>query len=415
MISGNVYGKSTGAFVFLLPIKDSIQFNPSKTTTMYKTQIGSNGQFAFNALSDGTYRLYVIQDMFKDGLYDIGTDGYGMPPKDITIPSESQSISMKMHAPVDTNSPIVTMAMQREKGLVEIRTTEAIFPESINAQGFLLQDASGKMIQTFSAYRHSAKTSHLLIEHDPNVIPKSIALSSEFAPTDSSGNTLKDSTSARDIQSDIDQDNAPRIHVISVKDSSIIDIRPTIDFIFTHSIEPMKLKDKIKLIQGANTIPLSIVRTSDNHIMIKPDTILASDAWHILSIACTGLQDKRGIAYRDTMLTMHLKTMNASLFGAIKGELSDVKKGGPYIIILHGEKGRTYVHALKQQGAFTIPDIPAGTYSMEAFEDINNDGKHDLGSLVPFRFSERITQRKETITVRPRWTMDGINIQFREP
>jgi uncharacterized protein (DUF2141 family) len=62
-----------------------------------------------------------------------------------------------------------------------------------------------------------------------------------------------------------------------------------------------------------------------------------------------------------------------------------------------------------------MTDIPVGTYSIDAFEDKNNDGKHDLGSIKPFRFSERITQRKETITVRPRWTMDGINIQFREP
>lgn len=415
MISGNIYGQSTSAFVFLLPLTDSIKFEPSKTSTMYKTQIGSNGQFTFNALSNGTYRIYAIQDMFKDGLYDIGTDGYGMSPRDITIPSESQSLSMKMHAPVDTISPIVTMAIQSEKGVVELRCSEAILPESINAKGFILQDESGKNIQTLSAYRHPTKASNLLIEHDPNMMPKSIALSSEFIPTDSTGNTLKDSASARDIQSTIDQKKAPSIHAISVKDSSNIDVKPAIEIVFTHSIEQTGLEDKIKLKKGAFIIPLSIERIFDNSIVIKPDTILASDAWHELSIEFTGIQDKRGITYRDTMITMQLKTVNASLFGAVKGELSDVKKGGPYIIMLYGEKGRTFVHALKQQGQFTLPDIPAGTYTMEAFEDKNEDGKHDLGSLVPLRFSERITQRKETITVRPRWTMDGINIQFREP
>ena len=415
MISGNIYGQSTSAFVFLLPLTDSIKFEPSKTSTMYKTQIGSNGQFTFNALSNGIYRIYAIQDMFKDGLYDIGTDGYGMSPRDITIPSEIQSISMKMHPSVDTISPIVTMAMQSEKGVIELRCSEAMFPESINAQGYILQDASGMMIQTLSAYRHPTKASNILIEHDPNVKPKTIAIASGFAPTDSSGNMLKDSTTMRDIQFNDEQKSAPSIHSISLKDSSTIDIRPTIDLIFTHSIEPSILERTINLKKGEITIPLSIQRLFDNHIVIKPDTILASDSWHELSIAYSGLKDKRGISYRDTIISMKLKTVNASLFGAVKGELNDVKKGGPYIIILRSEKGQTFVHGLKQQGPYTIPDIPTGTYTMEAFEDKNNDGKHDLGSLVPFRFSERITQRKETITVRPRWTMDGINIQFREP
>lgn len=415
IISGNVFGKSTGAFVFLLPIIDTMQFNPSLRSTMYKTQIGSNGQFSFNALSNGIYRIYAIQDMFKDGLYDIGTDGYGIATRDITIPSESQSVSMSMHPPEDTISPIVTMAMQMEQGIIEIRSSEPILPESIKAQGFIVKDESGKNIQPLSAYRHHAKFSTIVIEHDTGLVPKSIAYSQGFAPTDSAGNILKDSIESRDIQKTDGKSSIPGISFLSVKDSSGIELQPMIELIFTHSINWDALKEKVSMQKGMLNIPLTIIPKSDNHAIIKPNGNLSSDTWHSLKLSISGLQDRRGVSYRDTMIAMQLKTVNATLFGSIKGELNDVKDGGPYIIILHGEKDRIFKHAITQKGAYSISDIPAGTYTMEAFEDKNNDGKHDLGSLIPFRFSERITQKKETITVRPRWTMDGINIQFREP
>jgi len=332
MIQGNVFGQSAGAYVFLLSANDTISFDPCKQSTTYKTQIGASGQFSFNALSMGTYRIYALQDMFKDGLYDIGTDGFAMASRDVSIPSESQSITMKLSAPEDTLSPMLSMAMQTDKGMIEVRCTEPILPESINAKGFDLRDEAGNAIMILSAYGHYQKSQIIVIEHPIDQLPKRISLNREFASKDSAGNFLMDTLSQREILSREDKSPKPNIHSLS-----------------------------------------------------------------------------------DTIISFHLKTMDDKLYGAIKGELLDASGSGPYIIIIKNEKGQEFRHRIEKQGIYSMADIPVGTYSIDAFEDKNNDGKYDLGSIKPFRFSERITQRKETITVRPRWTMDGINIQFREP
>lgn len=415
MIQGNVFGQSAGAYVFLLSAKDSISFDPSKQSTTYKTQIGANGQFAFNALSTGTYRMYALQDLFKDGLYDIGTDGFAMASRDITIPSESQSIAMKLSAPEDTLSPMLSMVMQTDKGVIEIRCTEPIFPESIHAKGFDLRDEAGNVVMVLSAYGHYQKSHTIVLEHAIDQFPKTISLSREFAPNDSAGNILMDTLSQRDIQKRDEVSPKPKIHSLSVRDSGMIAQNPMLELILTHSIDIEQLSKSIKMQYGTIDIPLNIRAKSNNHIMIQPKAKLTPDAWHAFNIILNGMTDKRGISFQDTTISFHLKTMDDRNFGSIKGELSDPKGSGPYFIIIKNEKGQQYSHRIEKQGIYSLTDIPVGTYSIEIFEDKNNDGKHDLGSIKPFRFSERITQRKETITVRPRWTMDGINIQFREP
>jgi uncharacterized protein (DUF2141 family) len=415
IIQGNVLGKAAGAFVFLIPIKDSASFDPTQQTSPYKTQIGSNGQFSFNALSNGTYRLYAIQDMFKDGLYDIGNDGYAIPSRDITIPSENQFISMKMNPAEDTISPMIAMAIQIEKGLIEVRCTEPILPESIKRTSFTLRDSMGVAIDIVGAYAHHAKHHVIFLEHAVDRIPMRVSIEQQFAPTDSANNFLSDTIAQRIMESRITETAKPTLHSISVSDSSVIDIKSSIELIFTHSINADICKTKISLSNGTKTLPIEVSSTSDNRIEITSQEKLSSDTWYTLQVDFTGMQDNRGISYQDTTLNMYFKTWDERKNGVIKGELMDVNSGGPYIIMLKNEKGKLFTQMVKQKGLFSITDLPAGTYSMEAFEDKNNDGKYDQGSLKPYRYAERIVQRKETITVRPRWTMDGINIQFQEP
>ena len=415
MIQGNILGQSAGAYVFLFPVKDSASFDPCKQTTPYKTQIGANGQFTFNALRNGIYRIYAVQDMFKDGLYDIGTDGFAMATRDIVIPSESQSMSMKVRAPEDTVSPMISLATGIESGILEIRCTEPLIPESINKNGFSLWDKDGRAINIYSAYSQYQKSRNILLEYDIKSIPMKLSITNAIAPKDSAGNVLMDTTEQREIETREQTVLAPSIHSLSVKDSAKIALKPNIELILTHSIDLKQLQESITLKSGANSFPLNISAKADNHVIIQPTTELAADSWHVFTIQFKAIKDKRGSLFQDTIISMKLKTTDEKANGAIKGEVMDIVTGGPYIIIIKDQKGNQFTHKIEQKGPYILSNIPVGTYTMDAFEDRNNDGMHDFGSLKPFRFSERITHRTETITVRPRWTMDGINIQFREP
>ena len=416
-ISGIVAGQSLGVSVFLHPLSDTIaMIDPTKTSSIYKTQIGSNGQFTFSALSDKTYRIYAVQDMFKDGLYDIGTDGFANASRDVDVKTNSAPLFMKLSKPIDTISPIAMQAYSQENGIIEIRCSEALLQESINASQFSIVEKNGSALQTLSAYQSPGRPTSIIIEHDPSKTASSIVLNmANKQAMDSSFNQCIDSVSSKPLIVSEKKDKIPHVYSITAKDSSIIDILPEISIHFSHSIILDSLISRCTISTAKGIIPITLQKIADNHVLVKPKQALFSDTWHSLTLNLKGLQDRRGIPFADTTIRLQLKTLDAKLFGAIKGEILDTINGGPYIIILKNEKGVILNKQIQQRGIFSLPDIPSGTYSLECFEDKDNNEQYDFGSISPFRFSERYTFTKETITVRPRWTLDGIQIQFREP
>lgn len=416
-ISGMVAGQSLGVSVFLLPVNDSIEsFNPTKSISMYKTQIGSNGQFTFSALSNGRYRIYAIQDIFKDGFYDIGTDGYAMASRDVTVPTNIAPVMMNVTKPKDTIAPTAMQALSQGSGLIEIRCSEIILEQSINASQFMVVYADGTIGKSHAAYSYPGRSTSLTIEHDSLMSVRKVQLNAEILQaTDSSGNQCKDGLQSTELLKAEAQSKTPNIYSLSVKDSSVIDIVPNIELVFSHSIDYDSLPARLTLSNGKGLIPLSLRKVTDNHVSISTIQPLQPDAWHTLRMNLKGLKDKRGAFYADTSVTIQLQSIDSRLFGAIKGEIRDDMKGGPYIISMKSDKGKTIIRSIEQSGLFKLNDIPSGSYTIHIFEDKNKDGEYDFGSITPFRFSERFTTLKDSVTVRPRWAIDGILLQFREP
>jgi len=415
--SGLIIGGSLGASVFLIPMKTMPEdFSPTTSSSMYKTQIGSNGQFRFSALADGQYRVYALQDMFKDGLYDVGTDAFAMASRDIIIPKDTAPITMKLAKPIDTVSPIALQAYVQEQGLLEIRCSEILLPESIQAHQFTLKSSDGQTIRPLSAYQYPGRPTSILIEHDSSKVCASIELNIESVlPTDSSKNQCRDEMRGKEIVQSRGIAKVPMVLLVSVKDSTLIDQKTPIDLLFSHSIDANSLKERLGCFQGKSSIPFKVRNITANQVRISFEQSLLPDASYEIHVSTKGLKNLRSMNYADTAFIVHFKTIDSRQYGTIKGEVRDLREGGPYIITVKNDKGSTYRQTIAKQGLFTIQDIPAGTYFIEAFEDKDKNGEYDDGSIAPFRFSERFTLAKESITVRPRWTIDGIQLQFREP
>lgn len=59
---------------------------------------------------------------------------------------------------------------------------------------------------------------------------------------------------------------------------------------------------------------------------------------------------------------------------------------------------------------WVVPEIPPGRYAVDVFIDLNANGAYDHGYPVPFRHAEPWLPTSVTVTVRPRWTTDGVLI-----
>jgi hypothetical protein len=56
--------------------------------------------------------------------------------------------------------------------------------------------------------------------------------------------------------------------------------------------------------------------------------------------------------------------------------------------------------------------LPEGRYGIQAFEDLDGNGKYRSGLPYPFLPSARFAVYPDTVKVRARWSVEGVQIKF---
>jgi uncharacterized protein (DUF2141 family) len=98
--------------------------------------------------------------------------------------------------------------------------------------------------------------------------------------------------------------------------------------------------------------------------------------------------------------------------GSIVGTFTDERGAtGPYLARFVANDGGVVATVQVQDGAaWEVSEIAPGTYAVDIVIDANGNGTYDHGSATPFRFSELWYPLTTTVTVRQRWTTEGIRL-----
>src|SRR3990172_3430219 len=87
-VSGRVYDESpVGVMIYAYAISENgpDTLNPATARPDYLTQTGSDGTYSLTNMKYGRYRIIAVRDVFKNLLYNVQTDMYGMPRGDIRL------------------------------------------------------------------------------------------------------------------------------------------------------------------------------------------------------------------------------------------------------------------------------------------------------------------------------------------
>jgi len=99
-----------------------------------------------------------------------------------------------------------------------------------------------------------------------------------------------------------------------------------------------------------------------------------------------------------------------STHGSVTGVLIDSSGiGGPLLLRVFDDKGAlAHTISVKPMQVVQIDSIAAGEYRLDVVVDSNNNGRYDAGSVHPWRDAEIVIDLPLALTVRPRWTQEGI-------
>lgn len=418
-IKGKVYNDNpAGVYVYAYKI-DAINpdtLNPALTKPNYRTQVGTSGVFELLALKEGTYRIIAIRDVFKNEVYDEGTDGFGAAPYDVEVkPDSIPIINLKIGSPKDKSGPMLFSAVALYSNLIELIFSEPIDTSSVTAASFKLTDTSGTLTKNIAGAMISSNSNDkvFIIPAEPLDTIHKWKISGLTEPSicveDTSGNLIQDTSNTVFFYSVAETDTTLlEIMKLPFKDSTE-NISPNPDFQIIFN-RPFVIADTNKIAsiidKDSINVNLSINKKSDNILSITSNSKLEPMKKYQLLLNLGLLKPVYGPVIADTILSLRFKIKDTRNWGSAKGNIKDMTMADSNFFIIFFNKDNKYISTVADSGKWEIPSLPEGKYSVEMFRDLDKNGKYSFGNAFPFKHSEPFVFMKSETEIPARWSIN---------
>ncbi len=398
--------------------------DPRTTKPDYVTQTGKDGGFLLRHLAFGTYRVIAVKDEYKNLLYDPETDEYATEPEEIAL------------TPSDTLKPGVWMKLGKEDTaavrLTKIASTNQLhltieFSSQIDTSGldknwFLIIDTlTQKRLGVQSANPLFPKMTAAFFVTDTQTAGRGYRLE---ISTLRGANGLGLSPIANRLTfsgSELKDSLAPRILSVSLSDSAKeIDLQPKFLLQFSDAVQREAAGKAISLMDSSrNSVPLTLNWHSDASVEISPKGKLVGKAWFSLRISMRSVLNLVGKGGKDSLRVFRFQTLDEESFSSIEGFVNDLNltdTKGDIILVARNvsrKEPKEYAARLSKTGPFVLNDLLEGKYILQAFRDRNGDRRYTIGRVFPFQTSERFTEYRDTLKLRARWPLEGVELKLR--
>jgi len=410
----------------------------------YKVQIGTNGNFTVPALKDGNYRVIAVKDVDRDGTVTQLKDTVGLPIFDSKIQNgTSDFVQIIPSKIVDIMPPEVFDLRAKNQNEISVIFSEQIILDSFDINSvFLTQrddtnrwfpaafyvENPNEIKEITLAFRESLKSeklynlnfdstkNHTVRDLSGNIlvlpIKNNLVVSTDSVPFPLTVKNFPIPDSAKNISTDT---NFILTFSNPIVFNSEYKNEENINEIFANKI---KLFDNSKKLELNFSQPQIYSISKSNKISFVPKQKLEPQKMYKIEINCSDLVDIWENILVDTLTVLNFETARQRNFSRFSGQVvadfSDCNF--PKYLKIKLKSGREnsveYIAKIGADNTFLFPQILAGEYEILYFCDLNENGKFDLGSLIPFEFSEPFSIIEQTVTIRERWNLDDFPIEI---
>jgi hypothetical protein len=417
-IIGKVYDKNPeGVYVYAYELTDTFSIQAIfQSKPRYYTQLSKSGDFKLGFLRPGNYWVFVLDDVNRDNKYTLQTDRIGIPSGDIWLDSLSKKQSKLNFTMIveDTTPPQYSRFDTLHQTGLQVQFTEPL----LKNQSFEVE------IQDSLSGGNLSVLANVIDEDNP----ESVIIFTERQQSmrylirmgsiqDTTGNYNSDGEIYFSFWGASQADTTtPRLTKLfpgnSVKN---IVYDADIQIEFNLPVDTLSLINEFQMISEDS---LKVAGEWDFGSVIKPkftpDTLLPKNKNFFISLDLQKVYTIYNQSFGDSIYRSKFNSVDWSDLGELSGL---VKSNNPMykksLIRTSQIRGsNAYSMQINVGQEYLMPFVFEGIYKIQAGIDINENGKLDQGSTIPFRFSEPFIVLSDTVKVRKRWTTQGINFQF---
>jgi hypothetical protein len=299
--------------------------------------------------------------------------------------------------------------------------SSAVDTSSLRSNWFRVTDTSDQAgLNVFSVYPVYPKMSSVMVVTDTQSSKAVYRLSVESL-RGANGLRVNPTANTLVFNSSEATDTLPlRIHSVSLPDTSRdIELNPEFSLQFSDAVEKGSVEKAITLVDSSrNPIPIAFRWLSDASVKLTPTVKLASKTWYVCRVGMRSITDLFGKRGRDSLKVFRFQTIDEELFSSIEGTVTDfdsADRKGDLIVIARNvakHESKEYQICLGQDGPFALHAIVEGKYLLLCYRDRNGNKKYDSGLVRPYQSSERFVQYPDTLKVRARWPLEGVELKL---
>ncbi len=419
--------KNVSVFAYDLSDKNGDTLHVDRVRPDYITQPSEKGEFNLKAMKIGhRYRFIAIIDEFRNRVYDNGIDGYGMPTSDATLSSQTLGgITMRLMPKNDTSRPQLQDYEVVDAYHIKAKFSKPIDSASVSGNNFIVLDSiTATPIPIAAAYREAidkkggvvtlvlskALTAHhsYLLRVDTTAI-KDVAnhtVAPEFASVAVLTTDLRDTFPL------------PKFGGFSFGDSTRgLPSDQQFLFGFSDAVDTFAFEKGLQLTDSTKkTVPLQFKWIDGTKVKVR--AALLPKAYYKLSLPIPAVKSAATTSWgsiKDTTISASFFTGEQTEYGTVSGKIviaDSILQSGHLVVRLLSEEG---VQAQIRQlpagvTAYSFTAVDKGKYRVQAWLTTRADGGYEGGSPEPLRFALPSGDYPDLIDVRPRWTLENIDI-----
>ena len=425
VVTGKVYDtKAEDVMIFAYRTNPEWRRKMNDTTTNllaakpdYISQAGKKGDYKLMGLASGNYRIFAVDDKFRDLIFQAGQDRIGVPFTDLFLaPDDTLYSGLDFFlTSIDTTAPRLISAIMTDEYHVLLSLTEEFDSSIIYAQNFLFVDSSsGKNIEPLYAYRGNTKVTEFVL-----------VLSEKFPSSDQIvvvADTLKDKQGNfyfKDFTTITNSNNPDTTKPKLLKTIPAFGTRDAdyqnqeFYFFFDDAFNRQAAGTGISFADtNGRAVKFNLNFIDDASFKITPAQKLEPQKDYIIKFDLLKFEDAAGNSY-DSVYQYKFKTISGLDFTGVSGFVPDADSSkNPVLILEGGEKEKKIYKKSLTKNAFNFERIAAGKYILWSYYDTDSSGTYTYGSPNPFKPSEEFFFYKDTLNLKPRWTVTDVNFVF---
>jgi len=417
IISGRVYGKEKeGIFIYAYKMDESSDSLLNRKPD-YVSQTGGDGNFSLQGLGAGNYRIFAVNDKFRDYLYQQEQDEIGIPQTDIFL-SETDSIYTDIYFMLfnaDVSNPRLISGVMTDRNHMIVSANKVLDKKSIFSKNFSIVDSTeNKNYEVAYAFKGKTKPEEFILMFDSEINPSNQVYLISDTLTDLMGNIITNDFTKVVIS---DRPDTSSVKIVSTEPTAggMVDFEKTELKIFFD--EAFNKDFKISAVALSDTfnkpVDISVDFFDDATLLIKPDENLKPDKDYLLKLQLGNFVDIAGNK-KDSLFTLKFKTISGLDFTGLSGNVINLDyTKNPVLILENVETSQLKYEHKPNLDKFEFNRVEPGKYLLWCFLDADSSGKYNYGWPAPIEFSERFSFHPDTLNLRPRWEVIDLVFRFK--